>query len=49
MFNLCAGQALYFLNHASSPFCSCYFGDRVLLFAKASLDPSILSFLPLLE
>jgi hypothetical protein len=27
-----ARQELYYLNHASSTFCSGYFGDRVLLF-----------------
>jgi hypothetical protein len=26
------------LSHASSPFCSGYFGDRVSLFAQPSLD-----------
>jgi hypothetical protein len=42
-----ARQALYHLNHTSSPFCSGYFGARVLLFAQASLDynPPILCFL----
>jgi hypothetical protein len=41
-------QALYCLNHASSPLCSGYFGDRISLFAQTSLDsdPPILSFLP---
>jgi hypothetical protein len=40
-------QALYLLSHASSPFCSSYFGDRVSLFAQVGLDsdPPILWFL----
>jgi hypothetical protein len=40
-----ARQAFYPLSHAYSPFCSGYFGDRVLLFAQASLDcdPPILA------
>jgi hypothetical protein len=33
-----ARQALYHLSHASSPFCSHYFGDEVLLFAHTGLD-----------
>jgi hypothetical protein len=39
------------LNHASSPFGTVYFGDKVLLFAEARLEgfPSILGFLPLLR
>jgi hypothetical protein len=42
-----ANQALYHLSHTSSPFCSDYFGDGVLLFAQTSLDydPHILCFL----
>jgi hypothetical protein len=41
------GQVLYHLNHASSPFCSGYFGDRVSLFAQAGLDldPPVFHFL----
>jgi hypothetical protein len=40
-------RALYHLSHTSSPFCSGYLGDGVLLFAQAGLDgdPHILSFL----
>jgi hypothetical protein len=35
-----AGQVLYHLSHASSPFCSGYFGDGVCeLFAWVSLKP----------
>jgi hypothetical protein len=30
-------QALYGLSHVSSPFCSGYFGDTLLLFAQAGL------------
>jgi hypothetical protein len=43
-----ARQELYHFSHASSPFCSGYFGDGVLLFAQASLDhdPTILCFPP---
>jgi hypothetical protein len=41
-----ARQALYCLSHASSSFCSGYFGDRFSLFVLTSLDHnSILSFL----
>jgi hypothetical protein len=42
-----ARQELNCLSHASSPFCSGYFGDRVLLFVQVSLDcdPPILCFL----
>jgi hypothetical protein len=32
------------LSHVSSPFCCGYFGDRVLLFAQASLDFDLLKF-----
>jgi hypothetical protein len=34
------------LSYASSPFCSGYFGDRILLFAQVVLngDPLVLSF-----
>jgi hypothetical protein len=44
-------QMLYCLSHASSPFCSGYFGNRVSLGAQAglNLDLSTLSFLPQLE
>jgi hypothetical protein len=44
---LLARQALYCLSHAFNPFCSGYFGDKISLFAHASLDdhPSILGFL----
>jgi hypothetical protein len=31
-------QVLYCLSHASSPFHTGYFGDRVLLFAQAGVD-----------
>jgi hypothetical protein len=31
-------QVLYHLSHTSNPFHSVYFGDRVSLFAQASLD-----------
>jgi hypothetical protein len=37
------------LNHTSSPFCSGYFGGKVFLFARTSLDcepPPSLGFLP---
>jgi hypothetical protein len=46
-----ARQVLYHLSHSSSPFCSGYFGDRVLLFAQTGLDcdPPILGFPQLLE
>jgi hypothetical protein len=42
-----AKQALYHLRYNHSPFCSGYFGHRVLLFAQVSLDPDppILGFL----
>jgi hypothetical protein len=35
------------LNHTSSPFCSGYFGDKVIFFAQGSLDydPPSLHFL----
>jgi hypothetical protein len=35
-----ARQALYFLSHSSSHFCSGYFGDRdsLLFFVQAGLD-----------
>jgi hypothetical protein len=33
-----ARQVLYFLSHTSNPFCSCYFGGRVSIFAQAGLD-----------
>jgi hypothetical protein len=41
-----ARQKLYLFSHAASPFWSDYFGDRVSLFAQASLDvyPHILRF-----
>jgi hypothetical protein len=29
---------LYCLSHASNPFCSGYFGDRVSFFAQVDLD-----------
>jgi hypothetical protein len=37
---------LYHLRHACNPFCTDYFGARILLFAQASLvcDPPILCF-----
>jgi hypothetical protein len=35
---ICARQVLYHFGHASSPFCSGYFGDRVSLFAQTNLD-----------
>jgi hypothetical protein len=39
-------QVLYHLSHAFSPFCSGYFGDRVLLFAWTCVDQDpILHFL----
>jgi hypothetical protein len=34
-------KVLYCLAHASSSFSSDYFGDRVLLFAQASLDQDL--------
>jgi hypothetical protein len=34
-----AKEALYRLNHISSPFCSGCFGDRGSLFALAGLEP----------
>jgi hypothetical protein len=42
---------LYRLSHTSSPFCSGYFGDGVLLSTQASLDldPPILYFLQEIE
>jgi hypothetical protein len=45
--SLFASQVLYHLSHASSPFCSGYFGDRVLLSVQIGLDrdPQILHFL----
>jgi hypothetical protein len=41
-------RASCLLGHTSSPFCSGYFGDKVLLFAQATLDCDlpILHFLP---
>jgi hypothetical protein len=32
-------QVFFHKSHASSPFCSGYFGDMVLLFAQAGLKP----------
>jgi hypothetical protein len=39
-------QMLYHLSHDVSPYCSGYFGDVILLFAKLSLDsaPPVLGF-----
>jgi hypothetical protein len=35
-----ARQVLYCLNHTSSAFCSCYFGDEGLMnSARAGLEP----------
>jgi hypothetical protein len=34
-----AGQVLYHLSHASSPFCSGYFGDRISLFYPGQPGP----------
>jgi hypothetical protein len=44
---LCDRSALYCLSNTSSPFCSGYIRDRVLLFAQAGMDhdPSVLYFL----
>jgi hypothetical protein len=41
-----ARQALHHLNNASRPFCSDYFGNKVSLYAQASLNLNspILSF-----
>jgi hypothetical protein len=38
-------QALYHLNHDSSPFCSGYFGNRVSLFTQA-IRTTVLQFIP---
>jgi hypothetical protein len=42
-----AKQAFFYLSHTSSPFCSGYFRDRVLLFAQADLDHDLPIFLSL--
>jgi hypothetical protein len=42
-----ARQMLYHLSPACMPFCSGYFGDRVSLFAQASLDHSPMLRFPL--
>jgi hypothetical protein len=36
--DLCARQAFYHLSHAFGHLCSGYFGDKISLFAQASLD-----------
>jgi hypothetical protein len=44
-------QVLYCLSPAPSPFCSCYFGNGVSLFAQAGLNygPPVLFYAPSLS